>query len=342
MSFFRKLRGCLIDLINFTRRNSGILIGLLFMIVFLIITQPAFLKVSNLTNVIRQISVNILLACAMTLVIIIGGIDLSVGSIIAISGCLSAGFITFNNMNSVAAILLAILIGTIVGGLNGIMISRTKIPPFIVTLATMNIGRGAIRVYTHSKTILVDDALYSFLGEGRLLGELPIQFIFIVFAIVFCGLILNRTKFGRNIYAVGDNRQAAEYTGINVKRVIFYVFVISGFMASLAGILTCTRTYSGQPNVGTGAEMDAISAVVLGGTSMTGGVGTVGGTVIGCLVIGIMNNGMNLMGIDSSWQYVVKGVVVLLAVFIDYVKKENKMSGLRLKIFRLSEMRGKE
>lgn len=342
MSFFRKLRGCLIDLTNFTRRNSGILIGLLFMIVFLIITQPAFLKVSNLTNVIRQISVNILLACAMTLVIIIGGIDLSVGSIIAISGCLSAGFITFNNMNSVAAILLAILIGTIVGGLNGIMISRTKIPPFIVTLATMNIGRGAIRVYTHSKTILVDDALYSFLGEGRLLGELPIQFIFIVFAIVFCGLILNRTKFGRNIYAVGDNRQAAEYTGINVKRVIFYVFVISGFMASLAGILTCTRTYSGQPNVGTGAEMDAISAVVLGGTSMTGGVGTVGGTVIGCLVIGIMNNGMNLMGIDSSWQYVVKGVVVLLAVFIDYVKKENKMSGLRLKIFRLSEMRGKE
>lgn len=342
MSFFRKLRGCLTDLINFTRRNSGILIGLLFMIVFLILTQPAFLKVSNLTNVIRQISVNILLACAMTLVIIIGGIDLSVGSIIAISGCLSAGFITFNNMNSVAAILLAILIGTIVGGLNGIMISRTKIPPFIVTLATMNIGRGAIRVYTHSKTILVDDALYSFLGEGRLLGELPIQFIFIVFAIVFCGLILNRTKFGRNIYAVGDNRQAAEYTGINVKRVIFFVFVISGFMASLAGILTCTRTYSGQPNVGTGAEMDAISAVVLGGTSMTGGVGTVGGTVIGCLVIGIMNNGMNLMGIDSSWQYVVKGIVVLLAVFIDYVKKENKMSGLRLKIFRLSEMRGKE
>lgn len=342
MSLFRKLQGCLTGLLNFIRRNSGILIGLLCMIVFLILTQPAFLKVSNLTNVIRQISVNILLACAMTLVIIIGGIDLSVGSIIAISGCLSAGFITFNNMNSVAAIGLAILIGTVVGGLNGVMISRTKIPPFIVTLATMNIGRGAIRVYTHSKTILVDDALYSFLGEGRLFGELPIQFLFIVFAVVFCGLILNRTKFGRNIYAVGDNRQAAEYTGINVKRVIFFVFVISGFMAALAGILTCTRTYSGQPNVGTGAEMDAISAVVLGGTSMTGGVGTVGGTVIGCLVIGIMNNGMNLMGIDSSWQYVVKGVVVLLAVFIDYVKKENKVSGLKIRMLRISERKGRE
>ena len=134
---------------------------------------------------------------------------------------------------------------------------------------------------------------------------------------------------GRNFEYFSE--QAAEYTGINVKKVIFLVFVISGFMASMAGILTCTRTYSGQPNVGNGAEMDAISAVVLGGTSMTGGVGTIGGTVIGCLVIGFMNNGMNLMGIDSSWQYVVKGIVVLLAVFIDYVKKENKFSAVKAK-----------
>ena len=310
----------------FLKRNSGILIGLFLMVAFLIITQPVFLKVSNLTNIIKQISVNILLACGMTLVIIIGGIDLSVGSIIAISGCLSAGFITFNGMNSVVAIFLAILIGTGVGALNGLLISRTKIPPFIVTLAMMNIGRGFARIYTDSKTILVDDALYSYLGEGRIIGQLPIQSIFIVLSIVFCTLILNNTRFGRNIYAVGDNKMAAEYTGINAKKVTFYVFVISGFLAAIAGILTCTRTYSGQPNVGNGAEMDAISAVVLGGTSMTGGVGTIGGTVIGCLVIGVMNNGMNLMGIDSSWQYVVKGIVVLAAVFIDYMKKEQRIS----------------
>ena len=149
-------------------------------------------------------------------------------------------------------------------------------------------------------------------------------------SIIFCSIILNNTRFGRNIYAVGDNKLAAEYTGINAKKVTFLVFVISGFLASIAGILTCTRTYSGQPNVGNGAEMDAISAVVLGGTSMTGGVGTIGGTVIGCLVIGVMNNGMNLMGIDSSWQYVVKGIVVLAAVFIDYMKKENKTNSLFL------------
>ena len=316
--------------VGFLRRNSGILIGLFLMIAFLIITQPVFLKVSNITNIIRQISVNILLACGMTLVIIIGGIDLSVGSIIAISGCLSAGFITFNGLNSAVAILLAIIIGTGVGAINGILISRTKIPPFIVTLAMMNVGRGFARIYTDSKTILVDDALYSYLGEGRILGQIPIQMVFIILSIIFCSIILNNTRFGRNIYAVGDNKLAAEYTGINAKKVTFLVFVISGFLASIAGILTCTRTYSGQPNVGNGAEMDAISAVVLGGISMTGGVGTLGGTVIGWLVIGVMNNGMNLMGIDSSWQYVVKGIVVLAAVFIDYMKKENKTNSLFL------------
>ena len=172
--------------VGFLRRNSGILIGLFLMIAFLIITQPVFLKVSNITNIIRQISVNILLACGMTLVIIIGGIDLSVGSIIAISGCLSAGFITFNGLNSAVAILLAIIIGTGVGAINGILISRTKIPPFIVTLAMMNVGRGFARIYTDSKTILVDDALYSYLGEGRILGQIPIQMVFIILSIIFC------------------------------------------------------------------------------------------------------------------------------------------------------------
>ena len=140
--------------------------------------------------------------------------------------------------------------------------------------------------------------------------------------IVITAIILNRTKFGRNIYAVGDNPQAAVYSGINSKKVMFIVFTLSGLFAACAGILSASRTFSGQFSVGDGAEMDAISAVVLGGTSMTGGVGRISGTVIGCLVIGVLNNGMNLMGIDSSWQYVVKGIVVLVAVYIDYIKKE--------------------
>ena len=240
------------------------------------------------------------------MVILIGGIDLSVGSVIAISGCLCAGLITNNGIPSGLAIILAIIIGTLVGAVNGLIIANTKIPPFIVTLAMMNIGRGFARIYTNATTILVNDELFIWIGSGKIFGEIPVQLLFMVVVVIITGLILNKTKFGRNIYAVGDNQQAAVYSGINSKKVIFLVFTLSGLFAACAGILSAARTFSGQFNVGDGAEMDAISAVVLGGTSMTGGVGRISGTLIGCLVIGILNNGMNLMGIDSSWQYVVR------------------------------------
>ena len=185
----------------------------------------------------------------------------------------------------------------------------------------MNIGRGFARIYTKATTILVDDELFTFIGSGKLFGNIPIHFVYMIVVIIISALILNRTRLGRNIYAVGDNAQAASYSGINSKKVTLTVFIIMGFFAACAGILSSARTFSGQFNVGEGAEMDAISAVVLGGTSMTGGVGYLSGTIIGCIVIGVLNNGMNILGIDSSWQYVVKGVVVLIAVFIDYFKK---------------------
>ena len=309
-------------IIKIVRSNLGILIGLLIMCIGLTFISDSFATSTNIFNVLRQISVNVFLACGMTMVILIGGIDLSVGSVIAISGCLCAGLITNNGIPSGLAIILAIIIGTLVGAVNGLIIANTKIPPFIVTLAMMNIGRGFARIYTNATTILVNDELFSWIGSGKIFGEIPVQLLFMVVVVIITGLILNKTKFGRNIYAVGDNQQAAVYSGINSKKVIFLVFTLSGLFAACAGILSAARTFSGQFNVGDGAEMDAISAVVLGGTSMTGGVGRISGTLIGCLVIGILNNGMNLMGIDSSWQYVVKGIVVLLAVYIDYIKKE--------------------
>ena len=309
-------------IIKIVRSNLGILIGLLIMCIGLTFISDSFATSTNIFNVLRQISVNVFLACGMTMVILIGGIDLSVGSVIAISGCLCAGLITNNGIPSVLAIILAIIIGTLVGAVNGLIIANTKIPPFIVTLAMMNIGRGFARIYTNATTILVNDELFIWIGSGKIFGEIPVQLLFMVVVVIITGLILNKTKFGRNIYAVGDNQQAAVYSGINSKKVIFLVFTLSGLFAACAGILSAARTFSGQFNVGDGAEMDAISAVVLGGTSMTGGVGRISGTLIGCLVIGILNNGMNLMGIDSSWQYVVKGIVVLLAVYIDYIKKE--------------------
>lgn len=303
------------------KRNGGIIIGLLIICAILTVMSDSFLSPQNFANIMRQITVNVILACGMTMVIILGGIDLSVGSIIAVSGCLCCGLITNVGMPSVAAIPLSILAGTLVGVFNGVIISRTTIPPFIVTLATMNIGRGFARIYTKATTILVDDELFTFIGSGKLFGNIPIHFVYMIVVIIISALILNRTRLGRNIYAVGDNAQAASYSCINSKKVTLTVFIIMGFFAACAGILSSARTFSGQFNVGEGAEMDAISAVVLGGTSMTGGVGYLSGTIIGCIVIGVLNNGMNILGIDSSWQYVVKGVVVLIAVFIDYFKK---------------------
>ena len=308
--------------IQMLKGNLGILIGFAIMCLALTIITDSFATTRNIFNVMRQISVNVFLACGMTMVILIGGIDLSVGSIIAISGCLSAGFITNYGIPSALAIPLAIAIGTATGAVNGFIIANTKIPPFIVTLAMMNVGRGFARIYTRATTILVDDDLFMWIGSGKIFGSIPIQIVFMLIVIVLTAVILNRTKFGRNIYAVGDNKMAAEYSGINAKMVTFWVFTLSGLFAACAGVLSAARTFSGQFSVGDGAEMDAISAVVLGGTSMTGGVGRISGTIIGCLVIGVLNNGMNLLGIDSSWQYVVKGLVVLLAVYIDYIKKE--------------------
>lgn len=302
--------------------NGGIIIGLLIICVLLSFITDSFLSFRNFSNILRQISVNVILASGMTMVIILGGIDLSVGSVIAISGCLCCGLITNTGLPAVAAIPIAICAGTLVGVFNGLVISRTSIPPFIVTLAMMNVGRGFARIYTDSTTILVDDPLFTFIGSGKILGGIPIQFVYMLLVSFVSGLLLNRTRFGRNIYAVGDNKLAASYSGINAKRVTLLVFVIMGLYASCAGILSSARTFSAQFNVGEGTEMDAISAVVLGGTSMSGGVGRLSGTIIGCVVIGVLNNGMNIMGIDSSWQYVVKGVVVLIAVFIDYLKKQ--------------------
>lgn len=304
------------------KQNLGILIGLALMCLTLTIMTDSFLTVRNITNILRQIAVNVFLACSMTMVIIIGGIDLSVGSIIAVSGCLCAGLITNNGLPASLAILTSLLAGTVVGVFNGFVVSRTHIPPFIVTLATMNIGRGFARIYTKGTTILVEDPLFSYLGSGMIFKKVPIQIVFMVMVIIVTSILMNRTKFGRNIYAVGDNKQAAEYVGIDTRKVTLITFTLSGLFASIAGIFSAARTISGQFSVGEGAEMDAISAVVLGGTSMSGGVGRISGTIIGCLVIGMLNNGMNLVGIDSSWQFIVKGLVVLLAVLIDYAKKD--------------------
>lgn len=310
------------------KENLGIILALLVLCVFLAVnplTNTSFLTQKNVFNVLRQISTNLYLACGMTMVIILGGIDLSVGSIIALSGCVAAGCVSRYNLPLGIALICGVLIGLVVGMFNGWVIAKTTIPPFIVTLATMNIAKGLAYVYTGGSPVRVVTKEWQFVGAGYI-GPVPTPVVILVIVLIVTAIIMNKTKLGRHMYAVGGNAQAAEFSGISVAKVKFLVHTYSGIMAGLAGIVLASRMYSGQPTAGDGAEMDAIAAVVVGGTSMAGGSGKIGGTIIGGLIIGVLNNGLNLMNVNSFWQYVVKGCVILLAVYVDYVR--NKKSKL--------------
>ena len=311
---------------GFLKENLGIIVALIILCIFLSFfpgTSSSFPTVKNVFNVLRQISTNMLLACGMTMVIILGGINLSVGSVIAISGVIAAGCVSRYNMSIPVSFLIGVGLGLVFGVFNGFIISRTTIPPFIVTLATMNIARGLAGVYTGGSPVRVVSKEWQWLGAGYFVG-IPVPVIIMALFFILSALIMNKTKLGRHIYAVGGNPLAARFSGINVAKVKFLVYTYSGIMAGIAGVILASRMYSGQPTAGEGAEMDAIAAVVVGGTSMAGGSGKLGGTLIGALIIGILSNGLNLMNVNSFWQTVVKGVVILMAVFIDYLRTLKK------------------
>ena len=311
---------------RYLKDNLGILIALAAMILFLCVwpaTAKTFPTQTNLFNLLRQSSTNLMLACGMTMVIILGGIDLSVGSIIAMSGCFAAGAVVWGGMPEIVGLTLGVLSGLMFGLFNGAVIAWTNIPPFIVTLASMNLAKGIAYVFSGGKPIRCMTEAWKFLGAGYVLGiPTPVWTMFIVFFL--CVLFLNRTRIGRHIYAVGGNSTAAKFSGISTAKVKFTVFAISGTLAGLAGVTIASRLYSGTCTSGNAAEMDAIAAVVIGGTSMSGGSGKLGGTLIGALIIGILNNGLNLMGVNSDWQYIIKGIVILGAVYVDYLRTQKK------------------
>ncbi|MCR4830036.1 MAG: ribose ABC transporter permease [Pseudobutyrivibrio sp.] len=315
---------CKKSVTNYFKENIGIIIALAAMCVFLIVfptTRNTFLTSKNVLNILRQNASNLFLATGMTMVIILGGIDLSVGSVIALSGCVAAGCVEFLGLPEIVGFAAAILVGGIVGVFNGTVISKTDIPPFIVTLASMNIAKGIALVYTQGAPIRCMTDAFKFPGAGYV-GSIPTPVILMLIIFIIAALIINRTKLGRHIYAVGGNAQAAKFSGINVEKVKFRVYAYTGLMAGIAGVVVASRLYSGQPTAGDGAEMDAIAAVVVGGTSMSGGSGKIGGTLIGVLIIGVLNNGLNLMGVDSNWQYIVKGMVILMAVYVDFIRNK--------------------
>ncbi len=288
---------------------------------------------TNFWNVLRQISVNVCISVGMTLVVLMAGIDLSVGSILGLTAAICAGVlkngIIFQSLDLLVgftvlgAILAALLIGLLLGLFNGWVITKFSIPPFVATLAMLTIGRGLTMLYTEGIPISNLGPKFEFIGSGWILG-IPVPVWISLFMVLIVVFLTNKTTFGRYIYAIGGNEKAAFLSGININKIKLAVYGIAGIMAAVGGILVTSRLNSAQPNAGMSYELDSIAAVVIGGTSLSGGVGTVTGTVIGAIIIGVLNNGLVLLDVSPFWQQVVKGIVILLAVIIDKMNQKNK------------------
>ncbi|MCJ7687929.1 MAG: ribose ABC transporter permease [Clostridiaceae bacterium] len=295
------------------------LIGLLILCIGISIITPRFFSLGNITNVLTQVSVNAIIAIGMTFVILTGGIDLSVGSILAVSAAVAASIMKSTG-NIYLSIIAALAIGSVIGLINGVLISKGKIQAFIVTLATMTIFRGVTYVFTNGTPISGLGQKFSGIGNKAILGlPIPVVIMVVVFGIAF--YILSQTRYGRYLYALGGNEDSARLSGINTDKVKTLVYVIGGATAALSGIIVASRIGSASPNAGVGFELDAIAAVVVGGTSLSGGEGSVGGTIIGALIIGVLSNGLNLVNVSPFYQAIVKGLVILLAVMIKRKEK---------------------
>ncbi len=316
---------------NFGKLQS--LIALFILCIVFALLSDKFFTVANGLNVMRQISVNICIAVGMTLVIITAGIDLSVGSVLALCGAVTAGllkngialpsFNLFIGFTILGAILAGIIVGALLGFFNGFVITKFKVPPFVATLAMLTIARGFTMLYTGGNPVSSFDNTFTFIGGGWLLG-LPVPVWIAAFVVVAAIIVSKKIKLGRYIFAIGGNENAAKLSGINISKVKIIVYTIAGALAAVGGIIVTARLDSAQPNAGTSYELDAIAAVVIGGTSLSGGRGSIWGTVLGALIIGVLNNGLVLLDVSPFWQQVVKGGVILLAVIIDKMNTKNE------------------
>ncbi|HEK2989936.1 TPA: ribose ABC transporter permease [Proteus mirabilis] len=298
------------------------LIALLLLIVVVSTLSPNFFTLNNIFNILQQTSVNAIMAVGMTLVILTSGIDLSVGSLLALTGAVAASMVGAD-VNALVAVVGALALGAAIGGVTGVIIAKGKVQAFIATLVMMLLLRGVTRVYTDGSPIntgFSDNAdLFSWFGIGRPFGiPTPIWLMMIVFLSAW--YVLHHTRLGRYIYALGGNEAATRLSGISVDKIKIIVYALCGLLAALASVIEVARLSSAQPMAGNGYELDAIAAVVLGGTSLAGGKGRIMGTLIGALILGFLNNALNLLGISSNYQMIVKAVVILLAVLVDNKK----------------------
>ncbi|WP_231936946.1 ABC transporter permease [Caballeronia udeis] len=289
-------------------------VGLVVVCLVMVFASNSFLSAANIENIARQVSINAIIAVGMTCVILTGGIDLSVGSVMALSGTLAAGLMV-SGMNAVAALVVGIAVGLGFGVANGIFVAFAGMPPIIVTLATMGIARGLALIYTGGYPIDGLPDWVAFFGNGKVLGvQMPVVIMLVVYLLAW--VLLERMPFGRYVYAIGGNEDATRLSGVRVARVKLIVYGLAGLTSALAAIVLTARLMSGQPNAGVGFELDAIAAVVMGGTSISGGRGSIVGTLIGALLLGVLNNGLNMVGVNPYVQNVIKGGIILLAIYI--------------------------
>ncbi|MFV0430686.1 MAG: ABC transporter permease [Alphaproteobacteria bacterium] len=308
----------------------GIVIAFFALSLILSFASEYFLTTGNITNVLRQTSINGILALGMTCVILTGGIDLSVGSVVALSGVVSASFATRSTLMMVdgapypllLVLCIGIAVGAACGAINGVLIAYFRIPAFVTTLGMLSAARGMTELYTNGQPVPNLAPSFRFIGTGLVYG-IPLPVIIFLSLCLVIWILLKKTCFGRYIYAVGGNERSARTSGINTKRIIFSVYVISGAMAGLAGMILAARTGSALVQAGIAYELDAIAAVVIGGTSLSGGVGSSVYTLFGAMIIGVMNNGLDLLGVQSFYQKIVKGIIIVLAVLLDGSRKNH-------------------
>ncbi|MDE6959473.1 MAG: ABC transporter permease [Lachnospiraceae bacterium] len=308
---------------EYFKQNWGILLALLVMCTFFTIFGNNFLTQTNIVNLLRTCATNCYLAIGVQLAIILAGIDLTGGALAALSGVICVMTFEKAGLPIGMGIVAGILFGIVVGMINGAVVTYTGIHPFVVTLAMQSICRGAAYLLANGSPVTTTNRSFGSFGTGSL-GPIPYPVIYMAIFLVLDYFLLNKTRTGRHIYAVGGNETSARFSGININKIKILVWTISGAMAGFCGVVLAARMSSGQPATGEGYETDAIAAAVLGGTSFFGGTGTVGGLVIGVLIIGIISNGLNLMHVNSYWQYVLKGVIIIVAVYMDMMKQKRQ------------------
>ena len=297
----------------------GIALVLLLLIVLMAVLAPNFLTVYNGLNVARAVSINAILAAGLTLIILTGGIDLSVGSIVAVSG-VGAVLLWSNGTPTPLAVLGGVAIGALAGMVNGALVAWLALPAFIVTLGSLTALRGLAYSMLNGQPLVASELGYRGLGNGSVAGiPQPVVIMVVVYAVVW--FLLERTRFGRHVYAVGGNMEAARLAGINVKRILLTVYMLGGAAAGVAGVIFSARVLSAQPTAGTGYELDAIAAVVLGGTALAGGRGRILGTLVGAVIIGVLSNGLVLMNVPFFYQLIIKGLVIIIAIALDSLKR---------------------